>query len=159
MPVDRFALFLFSRRVSAPAAAALALTLIVGCVLLFSLEGCLSISVDSRKDNSVLEQEGELEVPHESSRDVYYPQPFQCNPNLEVTTQGSLDTCEVIVQEPDHFRIKNIRLFSAKVKWKARGLKAGSLPVVHPPDPAPPVPSAPELPPRPVPIDPANTNR
>jgi hypothetical protein len=90
---------------------------------------CMSFSIGDRSAESPpgtnpLVQEGEVTVLPGTEQDVYYPIPYASPPNL--TIKDFAKECEIVAQEPDHFRIANANGTHGgffEVKWKARGLR------------------------------------
>jgi hypothetical protein len=122
--------------------------------LLFILLGCMSISIgrfsstgSTTADDGTFCQEGEVTVPGNCVREVYFPVPYAHPPNLEVS--DTFNHGELLEQKEGSFKVRNSSAFSLTITWKARGIKVGAVPIA----PLPPVPIEPPLPPAPVPVD------
>jgi hypothetical protein len=120
---------------------------------LLILLGCLSIggsyeSHSSPDTDHTFYQEGELRLNVQEERDVYYPEPYVSPPYLEINGKGFIDKdCELLSQQPTHFRIRNLSPFVNTVKWKAKGVRGRVTQTI--------VPGPPALPTAPVPVEPA----
>jgi hypothetical protein len=109
--------------------------------------------------DGVFRQEGKVELHAGEERDVYYvyyPVPYVSPPHLELTETGLITgRCEIVAQQPTHFRARNTSASNQTAQWKARGVKGKVVQTVMPAPPAP-GPSTlppPAPPPEPVPAD------
>jgi hypothetical protein len=124
-----------------------------GVLLCLVVLGCMSISFGGKNvcctdPQEPFEQKGELCLEAQRELEVYYPLPYSSPPNL--TVDGPLHHVVVLEQKPDHFRVAG----TGKVKWVARGTRAGPTVVVPgPPALSPPaaLPGPPLLPAPPEP--------
>lgn len=124
--------------------------------------GCLSLSFDKHyppepPEEGIVCHRGEVNLAPGAEETVYYPLPFASPPNLELTSQ--FNWCEIVKQCEDRFIVRNTSHFSITVEWKARGAKAGVVPVpapvpTSPPPTPPPEPDKQLPPPKPVPVNP-----
>src|SRR5262249_41121120 len=72
----------------------------------------------------VFRQEGKVELHAGEERDVYYPVPYVSPPHLELTETGLITgRCEIVAQQPTHFRVRNTSASNQTAQWKARGVK------------------------------------
>jgi hypothetical protein len=135
MPADSRPL---GRLVSRPAA------VLATVVLLVILLGCMSISIGkfsgttdgTTTSDGVYCQEGEVSVPANSVRDIYFPAPYAHTPNLEIS--DTFHHSELLDQKADSFRVRNTAGYAITVSWKARGTRASvAAPVLEPPAPVP----------------------
>jgi hypothetical protein len=127
-------------------------TLAAGVLLCLVVLGCMSISFGGKSvcctdPQGPLEQKGELCLEAQGEIDVYYPLPYASPPNL--TVDGPLHRVAVLDQKPDHFRVAG----PGKLKWVARGVRAGPA-VVVPVAPSPPPAALAGPPPAPLPPPP-----
>jgi hypothetical protein len=120
-------------------------------VLLLILLGCMSISIGkfsgvtdgTTTSDGVYCQEGEINVPGNSVREVFYPAPYTSPPNLEISDTFSHG--ELLLQNEASFKVRNTSSLAITVSWKARGVRVGSATVL------PQAPAEPALPP-PAPV-------
>ena len=114
-----------------------------GIALALIILGCMSIQIGGKNfhegaaEDGSFQQCGEVRLAAGEMRVVYYPIPYAQPPNLEI--DNLCNTCELLVQNADHFQIRNPALTSRTVDWRARGVKACP-PAATPPAPAAPAP-------------------
>ncbi len=130
-------------------------TIVAAIVLLLVLLGCMSISIGkfsgtgsgcTNEADGIFCQEGEVTVPAQQVREVFYPAAYVHAPNLEVN--DTFHDCVVVAQREDSFSVRNDAGHGVTVSWKARGVRAATIAV---PPPAPPPET--HLPAAPVPVE------
>jgi hypothetical protein len=114
--------------------------IVAGAILVLIFLGCMNLSIGGRTystsdasppEDGVFAQEGTVHVKSDSDLDIYYPVPYQRPPNLVL--KGETQTCEIVEQKEDHFRIHNPRGFQIDITWKARGLRLAQAPATSTP--------------------------
>jgi hypothetical protein len=127
-------------------AAALGLLVFLGCL---SIGGTTTSESHSPPDTDhTFHQEGRLILGLHEERDVYYPEPYVSPPYLELNGPGPTG-CELLDQQPTHFRVRNVSTTATGVSWSARGVRGKVTQTITPGPPA--------LPAEPVPAVPAES--
>ena len=113
-------------------------------VVFLILLGCMSISIGKfggpaccTEPDGTFCQEGEVSVPANTVREVFYPVPYANRPNLEISDLFSHG--ELLDQKETSFKVRNASSFAVTLSWKARGVRVIS-PTPEPtltPPPAP----------------------
>jgi hypothetical protein len=94
------------------------------------LLGCLSIggrsdngSVHESESASTCEQDGSILLGPGEERDIYYPAPYVSPPYLDLGPGAATAGCQLLAQQPTHFRVHNTSRSANFINWKARGVK------------------------------------
>jgi hypothetical protein len=120
---------------------------LAAAMVVLILLGCMSISIGKFGGGSCAEadgvfcQEGEVTLPPNTVREVFYPVPYANRPNLEISDLFSHG--ELLEQKEVSFKVRNETAFAVTLSWKARGVRVIS------PTPEPTL----TPPPAPVPVD------
>lgn len=133
---------------------------IAASLMLAIFMGCMSLSIGNRTveappcEEGVLCQQGEVHLPANSSQFIHYPLPYPRKPNIEI--DSLFDDCQIVEEHEDGFLLRNPNCLTRTVKWKARGAKCDSPPVI-PSAPPPPLPVPATTPTLPAPTPERNT--